>query len=87
MRSSCPCRLHRRPCDGAGLEAADRLHSLRIFAGKRLRPDEYVISADDFGQHYRTIAQPFEWTFTRAKLDAVIQKITRDEPPPLALAA
>ena len=31
--------------------------------------------------------EPFEWTFTRAKLDAVIEKITRHEPQPLALAA
>jgi hypothetical protein len=41
----------------------------------------------DFGQHYRTIATPFEWTFTRTKLDAVIEKITHHQPPPLALAA
>jgi hypothetical protein len=41
----------------------------------------------DFGQHYRNIARPFQWTFTRAKLDAVIDKITRPEPQPLALAA
>ena len=41
----------------------------------------------DFGQHYRTLAQPFQWTFTRAKLDAVIEKITRHEPQPFALAA
>ena len=41
----------------------------------------------DFGQHYRTIAQAFDWTFTRAKLDAVIEKITRHKPQPLALAA
>ncbi|MEO8966330.1 MAG: hypothetical protein ABI355_01905 [Solirubrobacteraceae bacterium] len=41
----------------------------------------------DFGQHYRTVARPFQWTFTRAKLNAVIDKITRPEPEPLALAA
>jgi uncharacterized protein YdaL len=41
----------------------------------------------DFAQHYRTIARPFEWTFTHAKLDAVIEKITRHKPQPLALAA
>jgi hypothetical protein len=41
----------------------------------------------DFGQHYRAVAQPFEWTFTRAKLDAVIEKITRHQPAPMALAA
>lgn len=41
----------------------------------------------DFAQHYRTFARPFEWTFTRTKLDAVIDKITRHQPQPLALAA
>lgn len=41
----------------------------------------------DFAQHYRNIARPFQWTFTRAKLDAVIHKITQHEPRPLALAA
>ncbi|MFZ1925198.1 MAG: IS630 family transposase [Solirubrobacteraceae bacterium] len=41
----------------------------------------------DFAQHYRTLAQPFEWTFTRAKLNSVIEKITRHKPQPLALAA
>jgi hypothetical protein len=41
----------------------------------------------DFAQHYRTLARPFEWTFTSTKLDAVIDKITRHEPQPLPLAA
>jgi DDE superfamily endonuclease len=41
----------------------------------------------DFGQHYRTIAQPFEWTFTRTKLDAVLHKITQHQTHELALAA
>jgi hypothetical protein len=41
----------------------------------------------DFGQHYRTIAQPFEWTFTRTKLDAVLHKITQQQTRELALAA
>lgn len=40
----------------------------------------------DFGQHYRDIARPFEWTFTREKLDRVLNKITA-HPQPLALAA
>jgi hypothetical protein len=38
----------------------------------------------DFGQHYRTIAQPFQWTVTRAKLHAVIEKVTDHQPRPLA---
>jgi hypothetical protein len=41
----------------------------------------------DFGQHYRNIARPFQWTFTREKLDRLIEKIAQHEPPALALAA
>ena len=42
----------------------------------------------DFAQHYRTVSRAFEWTFTRAKLDAVIEKIARHQrAAPLALAA
>jgi hypothetical protein len=41
----------------------------------------------DFGQHYRTLARPFDWTFTRARLDQVTDKIARHEPRLLALAA
>jgi hypothetical protein len=41
----------------------------------------------DFGQHDRTLARPFEWIFARANLDAVIEKIKRHRPQPLALAA
>ncbi|MCA1680964.1 MAG: transposase [Actinobacteria bacterium] len=40
----------------------------------------------DFGQHYRNIARPFEWTFTRDKLNRVLDKIA-PQPEPLALAA
>lgn len=64
-----------------------------IMQRKALTPNDFATLAElaghimDFGQHYRTIAQPFEWTFTRTKLDAVIEKITRHEPQPLALAA
>jgi DDE superfamily endonuclease len=64
-----------------------------IVQRKALTPNDFASLPElarhlmDFGQHYRTIARPFEWTFTRAKLDAVIEKITRHEPQPLALAA
>jgi hypothetical protein len=64
-----------------------------IVQRKALTPNDFATLPElarqlmDFGQHYRTIAEPFEWTFTRAKLDAVIEKITRHEPQPLALAA
>jgi hypothetical protein len=39
-----------------------------------------------FGQHYRQIARPFEWTFMRADLDRLLAKITQHESQP-ALAA
>jgi hypothetical protein len=39
-----------------------------------------------FENHYRQIAQPFDWTFTRRDLDAVLTKIT-DREPHLRLAA
>ena len=39
-----------------------------------------------FEAHYRQIAQPFEWTFTRAKLDALLARLASREPH-LRLAA
>jgi hypothetical protein len=39
-----------------------------------------------FGEHYRQIAQPFAWTFTRADLDRLLARIEAPEPAP-ALAA
>jgi hypothetical protein len=39
-----------------------------------------------FGEHYRQIARPFDWTFSRADLERVLAKITEREPR-LALAA
>jgi hypothetical protein len=33
------------------------------------------------------VNRPFAWTFTRAKLNAIFEKITRHEPRPLALVA
>lgn len=39
-----------------------------------------------FGEHYRQIARPFEWTFTRQKLNELIDRIDQHEPQ-LALAA
>jgi hypothetical protein len=47
-----------------------------------------------FGEHYRQIARPFEWTFTRTELDALLERIDRHEHerdyaqrPHIALAA
>jgi hypothetical protein len=39
-----------------------------------------------FGDHYRQIAKPFDWTFTRDDLDRVLDKIA-DRQPSLQLAA
>ena len=39
-----------------------------------------------FGEHYRQIARPFEWTFTRDDLDRVLDKIAGRQPT-LQLAA
>jgi hypothetical protein len=33
-----------------------------------------------FGEHYRQIARPFDWTFSRADLERVLAKITEREP-------
>ena len=37
-------------------------------------------------EHYRTIARPFDWTFTRNDLNQVLAKIA-DREPDLRLAA
>jgi hypothetical protein len=39
-----------------------------------------------FGDHYRQIARPFEWTFSRADLDRLLARIETHEPQ-LRLAA
>ena len=39
-----------------------------------------------FGEHYRQIAQPFDWTFTRSDLDRLLNRI-EDHEPQLRLAA
>jgi len=48
--------------------------------------DELAERLTAFGQHYRQIARPFDWTFTRADLDRVLAKIEAREPD-LTLAA
>jgi hypothetical protein len=48
--------------------------------------DELTARLLDFGDHYRQIARPFEWTFTRDDLDRVLDKIA-DRQPALQLAA
>lgn len=63
-----------------------------IVQRKALTPNDFASLPElarrllDFGQHYRTIARPFEWTFTREKLDRVLANITT-QPQPLQIAA
>ena len=65
-----------------------------IVQRKALTPNEFASRGElahrllRFGDHYRQIAQPFDWTFTRTDLDAVLAKI---DPlslrPPVAVRA
>ncbi len=54
---------------------------------KRLRAlDALAERLLGFGDHYRQIAQPFEWTFTRADLNRLLARIETHQPA-LTLAA
>jgi DDE superfamily endonuclease len=75
---------------------ASRLNQIEIYFSilqrKALTPNDFAdldalaarITA--FEQHYRQIAAPFQWTFTRAKLDALLARLA-DREPHLRLAA
>ena len=63
-----------------------------IVQRKALSPNDFA-SLDDlgtrllvFGEHYRQVARPFEWTFTRHDLDRVLARIA-DREPHVRLAA
>jgi hypothetical protein len=63
-----------------------------IVQRKALTPNDFA-SLDElaarllaFGEHYRRVARPFQWTFTRADLDALIARLNQRQPT-LALAA
>ena len=78
------------PIHASWLNQAELLFS--IVQRKALTPNDFG-SLDElaerllrFGEHYRQIARPFEWTFTRADLDRVLAKIA-DREPHLQLAA
>jgi hypothetical protein len=78
------------PVHASWLNQAELFFS--IVQRKALTPNDLATLPDlarrlmDFGQHYRNIARPFEWTFTRHDLDRVLAKITA-QPQPHALAA
>ena len=64
----------------------------RIVQRKALSPnsfdslDELADRSLRFGEHYRQIARPFDWTFAGADLERVLAKLTEREPR-LGLAA
>lgn len=78
------------PVHASWLNQAELFFS--IVQRKALTPNDFA-SLDDlgkrllaFGEHYRQIARPFEWTFTRHDLDRVLARIA-DREPHLQLAA
>jgi hypothetical protein len=84
-------RLIHLPVHASWLNQAEILFS--IVQRKALTPNDFGSLPQlarhlmDFGQHYRNVARPFEWTFTRADLNRVLTKITDRDQPALALAA
>jgi hypothetical protein len=83
-------RLIHLPIHASWLNQAELFFS--IVQRKALTPNDFA-DLDalgqrliDFGEHYRQVARPFEWTFTRHDLDRVLAKIA-DREPHLKLAA
>jgi len=83
-------RLIHLPIHASWLNQAELFFS--IVQRKALTPNDFAdldALADrllSFAEHYRQIAQPFEWTFTRQDLDRVLARIA-DREPHLQLAA
>ena len=59
---------------------------LLLLMGLAADSTAWMFQVPAFEQHYRQIAEPFHWTFTRAKLDTLLAKLTTREPH-LRLAA
>ena len=84
-------RLIHLPVHASWLNQAEILFS--IVQRKALTPNDFATLPElarhlmDFGQHYRNVARPFEWTFTRTDLERVLDKINDREHAPLAAAA
>jgi hypothetical protein len=92
MRDAYPNgRLIHLPVHASWLNQAEILFS--IVQRKALTPNDFATLPElgrhlmDFGQHYRNVARPFDWTFTRADLDRVLKTINDHDHAPLALAA
>jgi hypothetical protein len=83
-------RLIHLPVHASSLNQIELYFS--IVQRKALTPNDFA-SLDElaarllaFGEHYRRVARPFQWTFTRADLDALIARLNQRQPT-LALAA
>ena len=85
-----------RSAAGIGKSAASSLNQIELYfwivQRKALTPND-LATLDalaerllTFGQHYREVARPFNWTFTRDDLHALMARIDRHEPQ-LPLAA
>jgi DDE superfamily endonuclease len=63
-----------------------------ILQRKALTPNDFAdldalaARITTFEDHYQRIAKPFEWTFTRAKLDALLARLATREPQPRMVA-
>jgi hypothetical protein len=91
MQATWPnARLIHLPVHASWLNQIELFFS--IVQRKALTPNDFGSLAElaerllAFGEHYRTLARPFEWTFTRADLDALLARLATREPP-LRLAA
>src|SRR4051794_12374889 len=77
-------RLIHLPIHASWLNQAELYFS--ILQRKALTPNDFVSLEAlaerllAFGEHYRQIARPFEWTFTRNDLDRVLARIADHEP-------
>jgi hypothetical protein len=91
MQSAWPnARLIHLPIHASWLNQIELFFS--IVQRKALTPNDFGSLAElterllAFGEHYRAVARPFQWTFTRADLDALLARLVALEPQ-LRLAA
>jgi DDE superfamily endonuclease len=77
-------RVIHLPIHASWLNQIERYFS--IVQRKALTPNDFRSLAElterllAFQAHYAEIARPFDWTFTRADLDRVIERVTNHEP-------
>lgn len=78
----------------ASARSPDCTHSIRSIVQRKCLPpnDSPSLAAVAerlwaFERYYATLAIPFEWTFTRRDLEALLRKMTTDDLAPLGSAA